>query len=120
MLQLHTDGGDMFMYVIDLAAIINLAFIGYLIFSHITKQTMSEKALHALKHVGGFAVAWGAFSTLIGLFEAFRWLENAKEMVSHSIFFGGMRVAVITTLYGFIVYLISLVSYIALSIIKKN
>jgi hypothetical protein len=64
MLQLHTEGGDMFMYVIDLAAIINLALIGYLIFSHTTKQTMNEKALHALKHVGGFAVAWGAFSTL--------------------------------------------------------
>ena len=108
------------MSIIDLAAITNLVLIGYLVFTHSTQKTMSEKALQALKHISGFAVAWGAFSTLTGLFEAFRWLENAKEMVSYNIFFGGMRVAVISTLYGLIVYLISLVSYIALSIIKKN
>lgn len=120
MLQLHTEGGDMFMYVIDLAAIINLVLIGYLIFSHITKQTMSEKAFRALKHVGGFAVAWGAFSTLIGLFEAFRWLEQAKEMVTFNVLCGGLRVALITVLYGLIVYMLSLLAYILLSAVKKN
>ncbi|MFN7330658.1 MAG: MotA/TolQ/ExbB proton channel family protein [Bacteroidota bacterium] len=120
MLQLHTDGGDVFMYVIDLAAVINLAIIGYLIYTYRSKKTMSEKLLQTLKQVGGFALAWGAASTLLGLFEAFRWLEQAKEMVSFNIFYGGMRVALITVIYGFIVHMISLIAYIILSLTKKS
>jgi flagellar motor component MotA len=120
MLQLHTEGGDIFMYVIDLAAIINLGLVGYLIYRHTTKQTMNEKVLQTLKHVGGFAVAWGAASTLLGLFQAFRWLEQSKEIVSSNIFYGGMRVALITVLYGLIVYMLTLLAYIILSVVKKN
>ena len=120
MMQLHTEGGAIFMSLIDLAAIINLALIGYLLYSHFSKNTISEKALTTLKHIGGFALAWGAFSTLIGLFEAFRWLENAKEMVTFNMLCGGLRVALITVLYGFIVYIISLIAYISLSKLRKN
>jgi flagellar motor component MotA len=120
MLQIHSEGGDILMYPIDLAAFFILVLIGYIIFTHTTKKNMAEKQLQALKHIGGFALAWGASCTLLGLFQAFRWLENAKEMVSFNILCGGLRVALITVLYGFIVYMISLVSYIALSLIKKN
>ncbi|MBS1553963.1 MAG: MotA/TolQ/ExbB proton channel family protein [Bacteroidetes bacterium] len=120
MLQLHSDGGDVFMYVIDLAALINLSIIGYLIYTYRSKKTMNEKLLQTIKQVGGFALAWGAASTLLGLFEAFRWLEQAKEMVSFNIFYGGMRVALICTLYGLAVYLISQMAFILLTIAKKN
>lgn len=120
MLQLHAEGGPSYMFPIDIAALIILALIGYLLFAHTTKNSMPEKTLAALKHVGGFALAWGAFGTLVGLFEAFNALEGMKEMIPFQVLCGGLKIALITVLYGFIVYLISLVSYIVLSLIRKN
>jgi biopolymer transport protein ExbB/TolQ len=76
--------------------------------------------LEALKHVGGFAVAAGAFGTLTGLFQAFGALEEAKDVIPFNVICGGMKVALITVLYGLIVYMISMLFYISLTLLKTN
>ena len=77
--ELHVQGGTPFMLPIDLVGIINLGLIGYMLFSYFTKKSISEAILERLKHLGGLALAFGAFGTLVGLFFAFGALEEMKE-----------------------------------------
>ena len=72
--ELHVQGGTPFMLPIDLVGIINLGLIGYLLFTYFTKKSISETLLDRLKHLGGLALAVGAFGTLAGLFTA--WIEQ--------------------------------------------
>ena len=76
--------------------------------------------MKTLKHIGGLALAWGAFSTLFGLFEAFRAIEAWQGPLAASIIYGGMKVVLITILYGFTTYLISLLAYIIFKVVGKT
>jgi hypothetical protein len=118
--ELHTMGGAPFMWPIDLAAIINLSLIGYLLYCHFTKNDLPEKWIETFKHVGGFALAAGAFGTLVGLFQAFDAIEGSKDVIPFPVICGGLKVGLITVIYGLIVYMITLLFYIAFSLLKRN
>ncbi len=67
-----------------------------------------------IKSVGLFALVMGIFSQLIGLTNAFIALETAGD-VSPSLVYGGLKISMITTLYGFSIYIISYVIWFGLS-----
>ena len=108
------------MYLIDLTAIINLAIAGYIVFTIIKGRPMPVKLLEIFKHVGGFALAWGAFSTLVGLFFAFGSLEEMTETLPFNVISGGLKVALITVLYGMVVYMLTLLAYIGFQFTRKT
>ena len=118
--DLHAEGGAIFMFPIDILLIVNLCIIGYLLFNLISKKSPPAKPMELLKHIGGFALAWGAFCTLFGLFEAFRAIEAWQGPLAVNIIYGGMKVVLITILYGFVTYLISLIAYIIFKSIEKT
>ena len=62
--------------------------------------------------------AFGAFGTLVGLFFAFGALEAMKETLPFNVISGGLKVALIAVLYGLIVYIITLIAYIILKLLK--
>lgn len=117
--ELHNWGGIPFMIPIDLIAIFNLVIIGYVLFRLISMQSLLSKPLELLKHLGGFAMAWGAFGTLVGLFAAFSSLEALAEPLPVNVIYGGLKVSLITFLYGTLVYLISLLAYIIFKATEK-
>jgi hypothetical protein len=117
--ELHNWGGIPFMIPIDLIAIFNLVIIGYVLFRLISTQSLLSKPLELLKHLGGFAMAWGAFGTLVGLFAAFNSLEALAEPLPVNVIYGGLKVSLITFLYGTLVYLISLLAYIIFKATEK-
>ena len=108
------------MIPIDLIAAINICLVSYIFFSFLLRKVMPQKTLKLLKHLAGFALAWGAFSTLVGLFEAFNALEAMKEMIPFNVLCGGLKVSLISVLYGFVTYLISLLAYIIFKAIEKT
>lgn len=66
------------------------------------------KAPRWVKEIGIGALVVAIFWTLSGLYQAFGMIQILGD-VSPNIIFGGFRVAMISTLYGLIVYFISLV-----------
>jgi len=66
------------------------------------------KAPAWVKEIGKFAAVFGIFATFIGLMQAAVDITAAGE-IRQGIVWAGLRVAMITTVYGLIIYMISLI-----------
>ena len=60
----------------------------------------------AIKELGLLALAFGALGQLIGLYDAFSVME-ANDVPSHMLA-GGLKVSLTPTLYGLLIYVLSL------------
>ena len=116
LIDTYIAGGVEFMHSITLLFLFNLAVIAYIIISHLKKKSVDAKWIETIKHVGGLAVAFGTFGTLAGLFFAFDALEAAKEIIPFQVIMGGLKVGLITILYGLIVFFISMIVYVAMKL----
>ncbi|CAH8281399.1 MotA/TolQ/ExbB proton channel family protein [Mariniflexile fucanivorans] len=61
-----------------------------------------------IKEVGLLALSIGILGQVMGLYSAFKAIEQLGE-VSQEMMFGGLKVSSITTMYGLIIYIISLI-----------
>ncbi len=61
-----------------------------------------------VKELGILALTIGILGQLIGLYSAFNAMEQAPD-ISPEMLAGGLKVSMITTLYGFLIFIISLV-----------
>jgi hypothetical protein len=116
LLDLHTTGGTIWMTPLSLLLAINVGLLIYVIIARVQNKTLSTRWVEAIKQVGLLAAVWGAFSTIIGFFQAFGALEEIKEMLPFQVIMGGMKVALITVLYGLLIYCLSLVAFIILQL----
>lgn len=114
--ELYTWGGKIWMHPITFLFLINIGIFGYILISIFTKSQLSKKWIEATKQIAGLALAWGTFSTIVGLFQAFDALENSKDIIPFQVIMGGLKVALITALYGLIVFCISQLVYIILKL----
>lgn len=73
---------------------------------YVKGATKSESSLDLIKSIGLFAMIFGILGQLIGLFDAFKFIEQAGQ-ISPAMLAGGFKVSMITTLYGLIIYVIS-------------
>jgi hypothetical protein len=116
----YISGGAEYMHVMTLILLLNIALVIYVAFFNVQKKVIHDKWIETIKQLGGFALAWGAFSTLIGLFQAFDSLEASKEVLPFQVIMGGLKVALITVLYGFCVFHFSIFAVIILRLTKKS
>lgn len=93
MMNLFMAGGPLYM------GILTLILIGVVVAAVLKKP--------AVKELGLLALAFGFFSQLLGLYGAFEAIEAAGG-VSTALLAGGLKVSSITSVYGMIIYLISL------------
>ena len=114
MYDIYVSGGRVFMHPLSLILFINLGLIIFVVITKLQKKQLNKNFLEAIRQLGGLALAWGAFSTLIGLFFAFDDLEGMKETLPLYVIMGGLKVALITVLYGLIIFIFSLISFIGL------
>lgn len=119
-IDLHLSGGLIFMIPLSLMLIVIIGLVIYSIFGLIQKKTLKPKYVEAIKQIGVLAAVFGALSTLIGLMQAFNWLENSKEGASFQVIMGGMKVAIITAMYGLFIFFVSMLAYIILKLSIKN
>ncbi len=118
--DLYVAGGLEYMHVMTFILLLNMALIIYVAFFNAQKKVIHDKWIETIKQLGGFALAWGAFSTLIGLFQAFDSLEASKEVLPFQVIMGGLKVALITVLYGFCVFHFSIFAVIILRLTRKD
>ncbi|HRG79128.1 MAG TPA: MotA/TolQ/ExbB proton channel family protein [Cyclobacteriaceae bacterium] len=116
----HMTGGPPFMFPLAMLLLVNLGLILYCIFTLIQKKVLPIKYLEAIKLIGILAAVFGSLGTMVGLMEAFDALEGMKEMLPFQVIMGGMKVAIITVIYGLFIFCISMLAYIILKFSVKN
>ena len=110
MFELFYMGGPLFMSILTLVFIGNVAWIFYHTIQALRQPDNLEKSLELLsygKSIGTFALVTGILGQLIGLYSAFVAIESMGD-VSPALVYGGIKVSMITTLYGVFIFLISL------------
>jgi biopolymer transport protein ExbB/TolQ len=76
----------------------------------------SKSRLKHIKTIGTFALITGILGQLIGLIGAFDAIELAGE-VQQGILAGGLKVSTIPSIYGILIYMISLIMWFVVDII---
>jgi hypothetical protein len=105
----HWMGGILFMSVLSLALTTIIATTVLNIIRLSKGNYKPEKQILSIKDIkaiGIFAIVWGIFGQSIGLFSAFQAIEAAGD-ISPSMIYGGLKVSMITTLYGTFIFLCS-------------
>lgn len=118
--EFHMAGGMPFMAPLTLILTINVALIIFVAFRQIMKNSVHPNWLEAIRQIGGLALAFGVMSTIWGLFFAFGALEESKEVIQFNVIMGGLKVGLITALYGLWIFLPSLLAYIILKSLSKD
>lgn len=112
MKNLFYEGGPLFMGMLTVVLIILIAWTVYHFLPVILKKEVdSVKLKSRLKHIktiGTFALITGILGQLIGLISAFDAVEAAGG-VSQAMLMGGLKVSMITTIYGVFIFMISLI-----------
>ncbi len=120
-MELYFMGGPLFMGILTL---ILLAMIAVAVFNGLpvlkgSKSDHDRIKISYVKSVGLFALIIGILGQLIGLYQAFMGIE-AMGSVSSAMLAGGLKVSMITTLYGLFIYVLSYIIWFALSFALKN
>ena len=104
-------GGPAFMGTLTVILILMVAWAVYHFLPVFLKKEVNfAKTRSKLKHIktiGTFALVTGILGQLIGFYFAFAAIEVAGD-ISPSLVMGGLKVSMITTLYGIFIYLLSL------------
>ena len=81
-------------------------FMGLLTIVLLALMVGIKKFPHQLNTLGQLALALGVLGASLGLFQAFKTVEVSKG-VSQTIWAGGLKNALLPTLYGLILYVLS-------------
>lgn len=99
------------MSMLSILLIVMLAWMIYHLSKYlISKSSSKEIALRKMEQgrsIGLFALIFGILGQLIGLYGAFSSMAEVTS-ISPDILYAGLKVSMITTLYGIIIYLIAL------------
>jgi biopolymer transport protein ExbB/TolQ len=82
---------------------------------YVTDPAKAARKLGYIKSTGLFALIVGLLAQLIGLFSAFQAIELKAIEVSPEIMAAGFKVSMITTIYGLIIYALSLLIWFGFS-----
>ena len=94
MLELFYEGGLLFMIILT------ILLIGVIV--------SFWKFPEWVKELGILALSIGILGQIIGLYSAFQGIEQAGE-VSQQMMAGGLKVSSITTMYGLLIYILSII-----------
>lgn len=115
--EFHFTGGILFMSVL-LLALTTIIAITVLNIMRLSKDNYNPEkqilTINDIKAIGIFAIVWGIFGQSIGLFSAFQAIEAAAD-ISPAMIYGGLKVSMITTLYGSFIFLLSWLIYLVMS-----
>ncbi|MDX1641613.1 MAG: MotA/TolQ/ExbB proton channel family protein [Balneolaceae bacterium] len=118
MADLFYMGGPFFMGILTIIFVTALATAIY-IFLQQKKESTKKLPVSLVKEIGIFALVVGIFAQFLGLFDAFQAIEEMGS-VSPALLIGGLKVSSITTLYGFIIFMIAYLLYFWLTTIRRE
>jgi len=117
MFDLFYKGGPLFMGILTLLFFIILAIALYnlviILRGDFKDINETRNKLKYIKSLGLFAFVTGFLGQLLGLFNAFSAIEQAME-ISPPILAGGLKISMITPIYGILILLFSYIFWIIL------
>ncbi len=127
MKDLFFAGGSIFMGLLTILLVITTAWIIYhFIGAYRSKQTDKLYYLRKLgygKSMGLFSLITGILGQMIGFSAMFSTIEDlvktGGEVIPHLVF-GGIKVTMIVTIYGILIYLFSLLMWFVASVLIEN
>ncbi len=103
--------------------ILLLAMIAWMTVSYVgCRDSGREEMIRKIgygKSIGLFALMMGILFQLIGFYRAFSRLESVVD-VSPSVLYGGLKISMITTIYGLMIYLLSMVLWFILTSVDRD
>ena len=117
-------GGPLFMGILTALLIVLVAWTVYhflpVFFKKEKNFAKTRSQLKQFKTIGTFALITGILGQLIGLYSAFSAVEEVGS-VAPALLMGGLKVSMITTIYGILIFLFSLlIWFIADLIVSKK
>ncbi len=109
------EGGPVFMFPILFLLILILVLIAV---GFINKND-NTKTISLISSIGWFTLIWGILGQTIGLIGAFDAVQASGSM-SMGIIAGGLKISLLTTLFGLIVFLIARLGIIILIWMQKE
>ena len=109
------EGGPLFMYT----TLILLVVIIALLVKAFLKQGENQKTIKLISSISLFVLVWGFLGQMIGLITAFDQIEAMGD-VAPSVLAGGIKVAILSPLFGMVVFLIARLGIIVLTWMKKD
>ena len=113
--SLLNEGGPLFMYT---TLILFIAIIA-LIVKAFLKKGKNTKEIKLISSISLFVLVWGFLGQMIGLIGAFDAVE-AQGNVAPSILAGGIKVAILSPMFGMVVFLIARIGIVALTWLQKE
>jgi len=115
--QLFIDGGPLYMGIQTGILIIMAVWAVYHFLPVLTKKGTGLKQtrvkLKHIKTIGSFALIFGIFSQLLGLYHAFGVIAEAGD-ISTTLMMKGLELSMIPPLFGMIIFMISLIVWMIL------
>jgi len=112
------EGGALFMSLILICLLILIYFTIKSILTLKTNKEISKKMLKHISDSGTLGLALGVMGSFIGLITAFDVLE-ATGAAEPSILAGGLKVALLSTLFGLFTFSVSKLAILILRIVQK-
>ncbi|MDR9365141.1 MAG: MotA/TolQ/ExbB proton channel family protein [Balneolaceae bacterium] len=115
MFDLFYAGGPLFMGILTIILVALIATAVYSLIK-IKRDGSSSKSVSLVKEIGIFGFVFGIFGQFLGLYQAFNAIEAAGD-VSPALLAGGLKVSMITTLYGMTIFVIAWLLYFGLKLL---
>ena len=112
------EGGALFMSLVLICLLISIYFTIKSILNIKTNIEISKKMLKHIKDSGSLGLTLGVMGAFIGLITAFDVLEATGE-ANPSIIAGGLKVALLSPLFGLFTFSVSKLAILILRIIQK-
>lgn len=109
------EGGPLFMYT---TLILLLVMIALLIRAFVKPDTR-KKTIKIVSSISLFVLVWGFLGQMLGFISAFDAIQAAGD-ISPSMLAGGIKVAILSPLFGMIAFLIARIGIIILMLIQKE
>ena len=112
------EGGALFMSLVLICLLISFYFTVKSVFNIKTNIEISRKMLKHIKDSGSLGLALGVMGSFIGLITAFDVIE-ATGGAEPTILSGGLKVALLSTLFGLFTFSVSKLAILILRIVQK-
>lgn len=113
------EGGALFMSLILICLLLSIYFMARGFLSVKTNPVLSKKMLALINDSGILGLALGFFSAFLGLITGFDAIE-ASGNAEPAILAGGIKVALLSPLFGLFTFVVSRVGMLLLRLLQKN
>ena len=110
------EGGPLFMYT----TLITLLIILVLIIKEFIQNKDREKTIRLVSSISLFTLVWGFLGQIIGLMGALDAIESFNDNIAPNILASGLKISILSPMFGMIVFLIARIGILALIITKKE